>query len=383
MLPAPAVWAGSLLGCVTLIPILIGPIIVGVLVDYGGLSDTQAGVTAGYSAIGSVSAALVCALNMHRLPLRRLAIGGLLLAMIVNVLAALSLDHLSLFYGLRALAALGEGMAYAAVMSSFARYSDSERCYGLFMMLQFGIAGVALWALPTFAPTMSATTLYLGFAGVQLLVLPAAFSLPASAADTAGVSIRGSEWRLLLAVPAVAGLVALCFSEASNIGTDAYLERIAVHTGLSDAQIGRTLGLASILGMPGAFAILFLGGRLGHATPALIGFAIGSGSLIGILKADSYATFFLFVCIHSVAWAFVTPYIQSILADLDPGGAVVTAGGIASGLGAGLGPAATGAMVSANNYSGVMTTGLVAFAVAAIAILIAAFGLSGRTTATN
>jgi len=79
--------------------------------------------------------------------------------------------------------------------------------------------------------------------------------------------------------------------------------------------------------------------------------------------------------VHSVAWAFVTPYIQSILADLDPGGAVVTAGGIASGAGAGLGPAATATLVSANNYSGVLVTGLGAFAIAAIAIAIAASGL--------
>ena len=375
MIPGPAIWAASVMGCVTLIPVLIGPIIIGVLVDFGGLTDTEAGITAGYGAIGSVAVALICALMMHRLPLRKLAIGGLCLAIAVNVMAAFNYQQLSLFYTLRALAALGEGAAYAAVMSSFARYPDSERRYGLFMMLQFGIAGIVLWALPTFLPEMSVEAMYLGFAGVQIAVLPLVWSLPSNAADVAGVSIRGSEWRLLLAVTAIAGLVALCFSEASNIGTDAYLERIAVHAGLSDEQIGVSLGLASILGMPGAFAILFLGGRLGHALPALVGFMVGAASLVGILQSESYLGFFLFTCIHSVAWAFVTPYIQSILADLDPGGAVVTAGGIASGAGAGLGPAATATLVSANNYSGVLVTGLGAFAIAAIAIAIAASGL--------
>lgn len=380
MLPAPAIWASAILGCVTLIPILIGPIIVGVLVDYGGLTDTQAGLTSGYGAIGSVSIALICALTMHRPPLRKLAYAGLTVAIITNVLAAYQMESLSLFYALRALNTFGEGATYAAVMSSFARQPNSERCYGLFMMLQFGVAGVALWALPTFLPHMTVTQMYLGFASAQVCTLPLIRSLPESAADVAGVSLRGTEWRLLLAIPALAGLVALCFSEASNIGTDAYLERIAVHAGLSDGEIGTTLGLASILGMPGAFAILFLGGRLGHALPALLGFAIGSASLIGILQSESYAGFFLFTCIHSVAWAFVTPYIQSILADLDPGGAVVTAGGVASGLGAGIGPAATATLVSANNYSGVLTTGLGAFAIAAIAIAIASTGLRSRVS---
>ena len=66
------------------------------------------------------------------------------------------------------------------------------------------------------------------------------------------------------------------------------------------------------------------------------------------------------------------------LADLDPGGAVVTAGGIASGAGAGLGPAAAASLVSANEYGGVLFTSTVAYGIAALAILITARGLARR-----
>ncbi|MEL7043709.1 MAG: MFS transporter [Pseudomonadota bacterium] len=374
-LPPPTTWATALLGCVTLIPILIGPVITGVLVDSGGLSDSQAGMTSGFGAVGSVSIALTCALFMHRLPLRRLAAGGLLLAIACNTAAAFSYTDLKLFYAFRALNALGEGAAYAAVMSSFARKEHSEQAYGLFMMLQFGIAGVALWAIPTWLPDLSVGRLYLSFATLQLLALPLVRNLPSSTADGAGIRIRGSEWKLLLTVPALAGLAALCFSEASNVGTDVYLERIAYHGGLSDGEIGASLGIASMLGVPGAFAIVLVGSRFGHALPVLVGFAVGAVSLLGILQANGYVSFLLFTSIHSVTWAFVTPYIQSLLADLDPGGAVVTAGGIASGAGAGLGPAAAASLVSANNYGGVLTMGLLTYAVAAVAILITAHGL--------
>ncbi len=379
-IPGPAVWASAFLGCTTLIPILIGPIITGVLVDAGGFSDSAAGMTGGFGAIGSVTVALGCALFMHRLPLRRLALGGLALALLANTGAAFGYEQRSLFYGLRALSALGEGAAYAAVMSSFARLEGSERAYGLFMMLQFGIAGIVLWAVPVFLPDLTVTQLYLSFAALQALVMPLVTSLPRRAADVAGISIRGSEWKLLLTVPAIAGLVALCFSEASNVGTDAYLERIAFHAGLSDGEIGISLGVASVLGVPAALAIVLVGSRFGHALPVLLGIAIGAASLAGIMRADSYASFFVFTAIHSMTWAFVTPYIQSLLADLDPGGAVVAAGGIASGAGAGLGPAAAASLVSANHYGGVMTTSMVAYAIAAVAIVITARGLARRTT---
>jgi len=376
VLPRPAIWGLALLGCSCVIPILIGPVITGVLVDYGGFSPAEAGLTSGWGAIGSVTVALICALTMHRLRLPRLALIGLSLAVVCNAGAAFMYEHHGVFYTLRALNALGEGAAYAGVMSAFAREKGSERCYGLFMMLQFGIAGVFLWGLPTYLPDLDVRRLYLSFAAVQLAAMPFVALLPKDPADVAGISIRGSEWRLLLAVPALAGLAALCFSEASNIGTDVYLERIAVLAGLSDSEIGSSLGIASVLGVPGAFAILFVGSRFGHALPVLVGFAVGAASLWGIMEAESYMVFLLCVSIHSVTWAFVTPYIQSVLADLDPGGAVVTAGGIASGAGAGLGPAAAATLVTENDYSGVFLTSMAAYGIAATAIVIAAQGIA-------
>lgn len=375
MLPGARLWGIAILGCVSIFPILIGPIIMGVLVDYGDFTDSAAGMTAGYGALGSVCVALICALFMHRLPLRKLAIGGLVLAMVTNYGAALSHDQLQLFYAIRVLNAIGDGALYAAVMSAFAREKNSERCYGLFMMFQFGLAGVGLWALPTYLPHMTPQQMYLGFIGLQILVIPLLHLLPAGAADVAGISIRGSEWKLLLSVTAIAGLVALCFNEASNIGTDVYLERIAVFAGLSDGEIGSALGIASIAGVPGAFAIVFVGSRFGHSLPVLVGIGVGALSLVGIMQANNYTEFLFFTCVHSITWAFTTPYIQSILADLDPGGAVVTAGGLASGAGAGIGPAAVALWVTAGDYSAVLFVSLFAYAVTALSIALVGWRL--------
>ena len=370
-LPGARIWGISVLGCTSIIPLLIGPIIVGVLVDFGGYTDTAAGLTAGFGAIGGVTIALICALTMHHLPLRTLAIAGLCVSGTGNLGAALLYEQQSLFYALRVLGAFGDGACYAAVMSYFARLNSSERCYGLFMMLQFGIAAMALYALPTYLPAMDVRSMYLGFTGVAVVGLMLAPLLPNTAALAEGISIRGSEWRLILTVPALAGLLALAAFESSNVSTDAYLERIAVHAGLSDGEIGASLGLASLMGVPGAFAILWLGSRFGHAKPVFLGIAVGALSLYLTLNAGDYRTFLFWVCVHSVTWAFTLPYIQSLLADMDAGGAVVTAGGLASGAGGGLGPTAAAMLVTNSDYSGVLLVGLVAYAVAAVGIVIA------------
>ena len=108
LLPPLRIWAISVLGCVSIIPLLVGPIITGVLVDQGGLTDSAAGLTAGFRAIGGVSIALICALAMHHLPLRRLAVAGLVLAVAGNLGAAFYYEKQTLFYTLRILSAFGD-----------------------------------------------------------------------------------------------------------------------------------------------------------------------------------------------------------------------------------------------------------------------------------
>lgn len=379
LLPGPGIWGLSVLGCIALMPLLSGPIITGVLVDYGGFTDRAAGLTAGFGAIGTVAISLICALTMHHLPLRNLAMAGLGLAIFGNVGAALFHQQQGLFYALRVFSAFGDGACYAAVMSYFARQAGSERCYGLFMMIQFGLAAVALYALPTYLPDLGPRQLYSGFAALGLLGLGLAALLPNSAALAAGISLRGSEWRLILTLPALAGLLALAAFETSNTSTDAFIERIAVHAGLSDPQIGVSLGIASLMGVPGAFAILWVGSRYGHARPVFAGIALGAASLYLLFEAQRYTSFMLWASVHSATWAFTLPYIQSLLADMDRGGAVVTAGGLASGAGGGLGPSAAALLVSSEDYSGVLLVGLAAYTIAATGILVAGHRLRARS----
>jgi hypothetical protein len=43
-LPRPRLWGVALLGCISILPVLLAPIITGVLVDFGGFTDRAAGL---------------------------------------------------------------------------------------------------------------------------------------------------------------------------------------------------------------------------------------------------------------------------------------------------------------------------------------------------
>jgi hypothetical protein len=370
IMPRPLIWGRAVLGCIAIIPLLIAPNITGIMVDHGGMTPGQAGLIPGYSALGAVTMALVCALFMHHLPLQKLAAAGLLLAAATNAASAYSYQQHEVFYLLRTLNGFGDGAIYAAVMSSYAREQNSERCYGLFMMLQFGLSAIAMYTLPTSFPELNAEQLYLGICAFNLGAFPLIRLLPQKAALAEGISIRASEWRLLITVPALAGLGALCFFETSNTASSAYVERIAVMAGLSDGEIGSALGISSMLAVPGAFMILWLGSRFGHARPVLAGIAIGGCALWALLQANSYYSYLLAISTLSITWAFTLPYVQSVLADQDRGGAVVAAGGIASGAGGGMGPAMASTLVTANDYSGVLLVGFTGYALSATFIIL-------------
>ncbi|MFT4822816.1 MAG: MFS family permease [Halioglobus sp.] len=372
IIPAARIWWTSVLGCICLMPLLLAPVITGILVDFGGMTVTQAGLTAGYAAMGSVTIALICSLFMHRLPLRKLAFAGIALSAITNIVSAYVYDQHTLFYFMRALNSLGDGACYAAIMGSYAREKNSERCYGSFMTLQFGLGAVALYMLPSFLPAMNVQELYLMMGGICLLGLPLTRYLPSLAAKAEGVSISSSEWRLLLTLPALAGLAALCFFEASNTANATFVERIAVFVEIPSEDIGLALGLSSLAGVPGGFAILWLGSRFGHAKPVIAGICVGAIALFALFQIGNFGGYLAAICTLSFTWAFTLPYLQSVLADMDPGGAVVAAGGIASGAGGGIGPAAASLSVTAQNYEGVLIVGLVCYVLAVVATLIAA-----------
>jgi len=370
IIPRPLIWGRAVLGCIAIIPLLIAPNITGIMVDHGGMTPGQAGLIPGYSALGAVTMALICALFMHHLPLQKLAAAGLLLAAVTNAASAYSYQQHEIFYLLRTLNGFGDGAIYAAVMSSYAREQNSERCYGLFMMLQFGLSAMAMYTLPTSFPELNAQQLYLGICAFNLSAFPLIRLLPKKAALAEGISIGASEWRLLITLPALAGLGALCFFETSNTASSAYVERIAVMAGLSDNDIGNALGISSMLAVPGAFMILWLGNRFGHVRPVLAGIGVGACALWALLQANNYYSYLLAISALSITWAFTLPYLQSVLADQDRGGAVVAAGGIASGAGGGMGPAMASTLVTAGDYTGVLWVGFTGYALSATFIII-------------
>jgi predicted MFS family arabinose efflux permease len=363
------------LGSVTVMPLLILPVMIGALIDGTAMSESEAGWAAAVGAAGAAVASIAVSLRVHHLSLRHLAAFSLVLMALADASSALAVTlPTELFMIVRFLAGLGGGAAYAAVMANFARWDEPDRAYGVFMMMQFALSALGLYGLPLLLPSIGVSGLYLLFAGVGLAALTLVFELPTRGAPDEPAAIKEIEWRIIMSRSALLVLAAIGLYEAANTSHFAYAERFGLWFAMTPTQIGAVLGIATVVGIPGAFAVVWLGDRFGHLLPITIAIAAQVLALLLLLGPKSLGTYTLSMCVLSITWAFAMPYFQAIEAQIDPAGSVVAAGGFFTSTGGALGPAMAAAVLGEGQYQNIVFSAIAVYALCLVLITAAVKG---------
>lgn len=346
----------ALPGCVSLMPLLVLPVMVGGFVDDLNLGEREAGLLASAGFLGAACTALVLSFRIHHLDLRRIALLGLIVMAITDGLsiAAASMP-LQLLTALRFTSGSASAAAYGAVISAYASWREPDRAYGLFMAVQFAVSGIGLYLLPTAIPHIGVAGIFAMFTVLDLGALGLTRHLPARAERAERIDNPKLEWEIIVAITSLACLLAIGLYEMAQMAQFTYIERIGVFIGLDAHRIGLALGVASFLGIPAAFAVTWLGSRFGYFRPIAFATLMQVVSVVLLLAADSFADFLVAECLFAMGWAFVLPYFQAIEAQIDPGGSVVVAGGFATGTAGFLGPAGAALLVLPGSYWRVLT----------------------------
>lgn len=354
----------SVLGCLTLLNLLVLPAMVGVLTDHTLLTEAQSGWAASVNFLAASMVALFMALRMHRLHLRQIAIAGLLLAAASDAASAQAADSLYAFLASRFMAGVGAGAAYTAVMAAFARLPEVDRGYGVFVTLQFIVSGLGLYVLPVYSADLGFSGMFYAFAALEIAAVVLCLSLPGESAplQSQGAPVpRRTELQVLLAASTLLGVLGFAVFEAANVAQFTYVERLGVALDLSDQQIGLVLGIGSLAGIPGAFSIVLMGRRFGRIKPLSLGIALAILGLMLLIKTDDFALYLAGSCLLGFSWAFCLPYIQGLLAGLDSHGSAVAAGAATSTVGGAIGPGLAALFVGDGLYDRVFVMTIALF----------------------
>lgn len=364
--------AFSIIGTITLMPLLVLPAMIGVLVDNAGMSEQSAGWSASANFMASAVIGLLVALRVHHLNLRRLCTWALTFAIAADFASGLTAGSTTIFIAARIVAGIMLGASYVAAVSSFARYDGFERGFGLYVTLQFMVSGLGLYVVPVYADQLGAMGLFGGFAVLDLLALGFVRFLPAERAASSGESESRTELSILLGFTAIMAILGFAAFEAANNAQFTYIERFGVFLGASDQQIGFSLLIASLIGIPGAFSIVVVGQRFGTLGPLIFGIAIAMAGVAILLFANSYIAYFIGSCFMGFSWAFCLPFIQSYLATIDRKGSAIAAGTSISTLGAAMGPGLAAVVVAENAYGNVFKLSIGLFVVTLLLFVVAA-----------
>ncbi len=359
----------SAIGTVAILPLLVLPAMIGVLVDESGLSESFAGWSSSLNFFGGALVAIAMSFRMHSLDLRSIARIGLALAAVADLASALAAPHPVAFLCARFLAGAGAGAAYTAATAAFARFDQFERGYGLFVTLQFIISGLGLYVLPVYSPYLGTFGMFGMIVGLDLVALLMAQHLPGPAVAAGKPSEHRSEIHVLLSAATLFALIGFGVFEAANTAQFTYIERLGVGVGYSDQQIGTMLLVASLIGIPGAFVIVFVGDRFGRIGPLTLGIGIAIGGLLLLaFYSDVFILYLIAGSMLGFSWAYCLPYIQSLTAALDPHGSVIAAGTSAATVGGAAGPALAALVVGEGGYRSVMLFSIVLFLVALLSL---------------
>lgn len=351
----------SVIGSVTLMSLLVLPAMVGLLVDQANMSESMAGLSASMNFIGAAVIGLLMSLRIHHLNLRQVATVALVLGTIADLASALTAGPTITFLVIRTIAGVMLGVAYVAAISSFSRFDDYERGFGVFVALQFVISGLGLYILPVYSGELGAQGMFSIFAALDLLALALARHLPDEirAGQEPGKSI--SELHVLFSLAAILGIAGFALFEAANSAQFTYIERFGVSLNISEHQIGVALLIASLMGIPGAFTIVIIGDRFGTIGPLAVGLAMAVTGLAILLGTETYTWFLIGGCFMGFSWAYCLPFIQSLLAALDRDGSAIAAGSSFGTLGGAIGPGVAALVVGGGKYANVFTLSIALF----------------------
>jgi DHA1 family inner membrane transport protein len=343
----------------------IMPAIISGLVDGLHFGAREAGWVGSANVYGAVIGAMLAIWLSQRLPWRRLAVLALCLLIVIDLLSVMVITPWPLICTRFAHGIVG-GTLVGTSFAVIARTSVPERTFGMLLIVQYGLGGVALMVLPRLIPVFGSRLLFLvlaAFSVVTLVMLPFLAPYPRRPA-TSGAAANVSDaapprlrWLLALA------LLAVFFYQCGNMALAAYVIELGRAYGLGLNDISAILGVAGWIGALGALLVILLKLKAGRLRPILAGLALCIAGMLTFRYSASAAMFAAANIATAVAWAFGIPYLLGMCASFDHNGRAATLASVFSKLGLASGPLAASAFVREGHWVLLITAATLALVV--------------------
>lgn len=305
------------------------------LIDALHFDATDAGLIGSCNVYGAAAGALLVVLIVTRVPWRRAAM-PLLLALIVMDATSMLLRDAHALMALRFCHGLAGGALVGLTYSIIARMEAPDRTFGVLLIVQFGLGGLAIWFLPPLVPRFGTAALFcvlIAFSLVAMLMMRFLGEYP-KAPDVLPARPSRVGGALVLI------LLTVFLFQGANMGLAAYVLEIGRDAGLETAEVSAALGVATWLGILGGAIVVILPARLGRLWPLMSGIFLTAAGAWALRWSESLTVYFLANVVVAVTWALCIAYLLGMCAQLKTDGRMAVLGGFVSKMGLASGPAA-------------------------------------------
>ena len=329
-----ATFLATLTGLLGLMPLAILPLFVGILVDEIGLSAQMAGALMSVNLLGNAVGVLAISF-ITRLSVKHSVYLGVALTIIFEIASLKAAGSVDLFL-FRFIAGIGGGIVTGAAYSWIARQVNPDRGFALLILLQFLVSSILFYILPEIIVQHGVATFYVLFMFGALVSLLCCFILdqppnPLSNPLTNNDACAEKSNEIKLTSPnkitIIKVLISIALFELAASGIWAFIERMGIAWQLSIDEIGMSLSVGSLAGIPGSALVIIFCLRWGRLKPLSVGFfCIIASLLLFLVGTQSLWLYTVGLIIFNGAWSYVIPYIQGIQAQVDETGRVAVLG---------------------------------------------------------
>ena len=333
--PPAVVWAVVLGAAFAILPLMVGPLLVGEYARALGLTEAESGALLSLEMLGLTLGALMLIFAL-RFDWRRLLYLAICLLIAGNALAALaaSFEMLTLT---RFMAGLGSGILMTLTIQVIALMRSPDSIYGVWSVGQIAMGVLWIVLLPRLLPSIGLAGIFLlwAFCGLMLVFTVAHYPQgrskePSPQIPTVPPTGQRVGWLCL------AGLVVYYAGQA---GVWAFFEALGTHVGLPLEIVQNGLLLSLVAAAAGSAVAIVMGDSKGRMLPLVCSMTL-SAVAIGFLQFMSDGEwFFLAACLFNFAWYFFLPYISATVAAIDDSGQFLTLLAVAFPLSLAAGPA--------------------------------------------
>jgi predicted MFS family arabinose efflux permease len=347
--------------------LMIQPMLVGAMVDTLGFSEPRAGVVIVGEMTGFTLASLAASLVLHIWNRRAIAVAGITLVFLCNLLASTATEFTPLL-AYRAIAGMGSGFLLSSFNATAAATREPERIYGLGFGLFLGVGALFLVVVPDVIIEAGLKGTYLAVAALCVPVLAITVLWLPRYTPQVKRQIDGAPEKTRIGVLMFLANILVLYVGHQAIW--AYQERMGVAIGLDISTVGLILGIALATGFLGAWIAWGFGVRFGRTITQVVSLSISILAALLLVYGGSLFTYAAASILIPLSWYYGLPYMIGIAAWLDPSGRAVTVGGAMWPIGSALGPAiAAYVIANTNGYLAIGWVGVICYVICATLII--------------